>query len=154
MTEDIVVGIDGSDGAQEALKWALAEAAWRQVPIRIVHAVDFPVDMAAPYRYGAFEYSEAPSVDKEKAEVIKRGQGLVESALEDAGGAPYGVSVEPIVKIGAAPNLLVEQSRDAALVVVGSRGRGGFAGLLLGSVSQQTVQHAHCAVTIVPQASE
>ena len=79
---------------------------------------------------------------------------MAESSREDAlaqasDGALAGVDVERVVQEGAIAQTLVDNCGDATLLVVGSRGRGGFTGLLLGSVSQQVAQHAPCPVTIV-----
>lgn len=125
--ERIVVGVDGSPGAQHALAWALEEARLREADVRLLHALaatptDYPED----------------------------GLALLSRVLETAGGAPPGVEVERVARFGSAVGLLVEESAEAALIVVGTRGRGGFAGLVLGSVSQQTVQHAKCPVVVVP----
>src|SRR5699024_6336337 len=116
MNEDIVVGIDGSSGARQALRWALAEAAWRQVPVRLVHAVKIPPDAPA-YRY-SFEYSNSSTMRRFEEGLIKAGQEVAETALEEAGGAPSGVPVQSFVKVGSAANVLVDESRDAALLVV------------------------------------
>lgn len=125
----IVVGVDGSPGANRAVAWALEEAALRHADIRLLYAL-------------ASRPTEYP----------EEGVDLLASALEDAGGAPPGVAVERAARFGAPAGQLVEESAEAALVVVGSRGRGGFAGLVLGSVSQQVVQHASCPVVVVPAA--
>lgn len=124
--ERIVVGVDGSPGSQRALAWALEEAALRDAGVRLLCALtsqpaDFPEDAT----------------------------GMLARVLQEAGGAP-GVSVERVARYGSPAALLVEESEEADLIVVGSRGRGGFAGLLLGSVSQQTVQHAQCPVVVIP----
>lgn len=141
---EIVVGIDESMGSQRALEWALEEARLRQASVRLVHAVPLPQSYY-PYSLGELDRVEA---DKEQAQQATRV--MLESALAKAGGEPAGVSVELVSRFGAAPNVLVKEAGDAALLVVGSRGRGGFTGLLLGSVSQQAVQHAQCPVVVIP----
>lgn len=125
--ERIVVGVDGSPGSQQALTWALEEAALRDAGVRLLCALtsqpaEFPDDAA----------------------------GMLARVLQEAGGAPAGVSAERVARYGSPARLLVEESEEADLIVVGSRGRGGFTGLLLGSVSQQTVQHAQCPVVVIP----
>jgi nucleotide-binding universal stress UspA family protein len=75
---------------------------------------------------------------------------LVDNALETRLAGEISVPIETLVVRGAPAPVLDEQSKDADLVVVGSRGRGGFAGLRLGSVSQQVAQHSVCRVVIVP----
>ena len=140
----IVVGIDESTGSQQALEWALEEAKLRQAPVRLVHAIA-PVQSYYPY-----SMVELERVEVGKAQAEDAARELLASALAKAGGEPTGVPVELVPRFGAAPNVLVSESRDAAMLVVGSRGRGGFAGLLLGSVSQQAVHHAHCPVVVIP----
>lgn len=124
---EIVVGVDGSPGSRRALAWALQEAQLRQVGVRLVHGI------------GA-----RPSAYPEEA------MEMLSQALDDAGGVPPGVSVERSAMFGSAVELLLEQAAEAELLVVGTRGRGGFAGLVLGSVSQQVVQHGPCPVVVVP----
>lgn len=124
---EIVVGVDGSPGSVRALEWALQEAQLRQVGVRLVYAI------------GA-----RPSVYPDEA------MEMLSQALDDAGGTPPDVSVERSAMFGSAAELLLEQAAEAELLVVGTRGRGGFAGLVLGSVSQQVVQHGPCPVVVVP----
>jgi nucleotide-binding universal stress UspA family protein len=78
----------------------------------------------------------------------------LERALADAGEPAAGVEVEPVVREGAPARVLLEEADKADLLVVGSRGLGGFRGLLLGSVSQQCSHHAPCPVVIVPHERE
>ena len=140
----IVVGVDESPGAQRALEWALAEAAVHNRTVRLVHAIP-PVQNLYPYGMGEMVWLDDMNEQAEQA-----ARDLLESAVANAGGAPDGVSVERVAEFAPAANLLVEQSRGAAMLVVGSRGRGGFTGLLLGSVSQQVVHHADCPVVVIP----
>jgi nucleotide-binding universal stress UspA family protein len=135
----IVVGVDGSSCAREALRFALEEARLRNEALRVVTAWHVP-----PMAYsGGF----APIVDsreyEEYAETVGR-QAL--AALREESD---GVDVECVTKEGQAAQVLLEQAQGADLLVVGSRGRGGFVGLLLGSVSQQVAHHASCPVVIV-----
>ena len=78
----------------------------------------------------------------------------LERALEEADGRAAGVEVETVVREGAPAGVLLEEAQDAELLVVGSRGLGGFRGLLLGSVGQQCAHHAPCPVVIVPHARD
>jgi nucleotide-binding universal stress UspA family protein len=137
----IVVGIDGSDGSRRALAWALdyAESA-RVDTVRCVHAFDPPlawIDVGTEYADAIVEHATRQA----SAEL---------DAVLSAVAAPTEVAVERSVQQGSAADVLVESSRDADLLVVGSRGRGGFAGLLLGSVSQRCVERAPCPVVVVP----
>lgn len=140
----IVVGIDESEGSQRALEWALQEAALRKAPVRVVH-VSPPPQSFYPYSMVDTQWVESANERAEEA-----GQAVVESALAKAGGAPAGVQVEGRARFGAPPHALIEEAEGAALLVVGSRGRGGFTGLMLGSVSQQVVHHAACPVVVIP----
>lgn len=141
----IVVGIDESEGSQRALEWALAEARLREAEVRLVYA------MALPHMYYPYPSAvEAPYIAADQDEVEQDARELLSAALAKAGGAPAGVNVELVPKFGAPAEALVSEAEGAAMLVVGSRGRGGFAGLLLGSVSQQTVQHARCPVVVIP----
>lgn len=137
----IVVGVDGSEGSIAALRWALEEAQLRGAEVEAVHAWEVPVpalmlDGVVP---------PPPDVDYvgEAREAVER------SIKEAAGGGDPSVKVKVSVPNGPPASSLVQASDGADLLVVGSRGRGGFAGLLLGSVSQQCAHHATCPVVIV-----
>jgi nucleotide-binding universal stress UspA family protein len=140
----IVVGVDESKGAERALEWALEEASLRNVPLRVIHVLP-PSDAYFPYSAVAYEAWERHTEEGRVA-----AEAAVDTQIAEAGASAAGVPVERVVEVGLASDTLVRESEDAALVVVGSRGRGGFAGLLLGSVSQQVVQHAHCPVVVIP----
>jgi nucleotide-binding universal stress UspA family protein len=140
--ETIVVGVDGSDSSVSALRWALREARLRGARVRVVHAWSYP--QVSTYHEAAHVLS-VPFAD-EAAALLDR---VVEDAAPDAGG----VEIEKkVVESEPAPALL-EAARDASMLVVGSRGLGGFSGLLLGSVSQQCAHHATCALVIVREGS-
>ncbi|HVV36160.1 MAG TPA: universal stress protein [Acidimicrobiales bacterium] len=136
----VVVGVDGSKGSRTALEWALNEA-------RLHHA-DLTAITAWSPTVGVTGYipSPAPFLDPQLLE--DAAHEVVDHALEDVDCS--GVDVHTKVVAGGAAHALIAESQDADLVVVGSRGRGGFAGLLLGSVSQQVAEHARCPVVIVP----
>lgn len=142
----IVVGVDGSTSAQAALRFALAEARRRGATLRAVAAWHLPV--AA---YGGAFVPPDPELASELEPGVRR---TLERALADAGDEAEGVEVEPVVREGAPARVLLEEAGEADLLVVGSRGLGGFRGLLLGSVSQQCSHHAPCPVVIVPHARE
>jgi nucleotide-binding universal stress UspA family protein len=138
----IVVGVDGSDGSLAALRFALEEARLRDAELRVVAAWRLP--LAA---YGG------PLVPPEPAlfeEIRDAAHGTLGKALDDMGAARADVRVETVVGEGQAAHVLLDEARGADLLVVGSRGLGGFRGLLLGSVSQQCAQHAPCPLVIVP----
>ncbi|HVL27620.1 MAG TPA: universal stress protein [Acidimicrobiales bacterium] len=138
----IVVGIDGSPAADEALRWAYREALLRGTSLDVVHA------WLPPYA-GDIAGMVPPDVEK----MAEEGARLVSSALErvlgSATSASGPVEVGTTVVRGAAAETLLDASEGADVLVVGSRGRGGFRGLLLGSVSQQCASHAPCPVVIV-----
>jgi nucleotide-binding universal stress UspA family protein len=141
MSAVIVVGVDGSEGAVRALEFALDEARARHTDVRAVAAWRVP---ASAYETGWVPVSVDPS-DYEK--IARAG---LEKSLEEAAVAESDVSVTPILREGQAAEVLVAEARGADLLVVGSRGLGGFKGLLLGSVGQQCAHHATCPVAIVP----
>ncbi|HEY7693755.1 MAG TPA: universal stress protein [Gaiellaceae bacterium] len=139
----VVVGVDHSAGAKEALRFALEEARLRRATLRAVHAWHF--------RYEGWTGMEAglPPFGDELHELRDAATAALDSTLHEAIPDTGGVEVEPRAVEGAPAAVLVEESRDADLLVVGSRGLGGFAQLLLGSVSQQCAHHAECPVVIV-----
>jgi nucleotide-binding universal stress UspA family protein len=140
-TPQIVVGYDSSEPSKRALRWAIAEARLRGARIMIVTVVQVPA-----YTYGAVGSAHVlwTAVDEPAR---KAADARVEEAVREARGA--GVEAEVMVREGHAADVLVESAEGAALLVVGSRGHGGFAGVLLGSVSQQCAHHASCPVAIV-----
>jgi nucleotide-binding universal stress UspA family protein len=139
----IVVGVDHSAGAKAALRFALEEARLRQATLRVVHAWQFGYIGATGLEWGL------PAVGGELEEFRRGAEAALEETLRDVGAETDGVAIERRVDQGTAAAVLVEESRGADLLVVGSRGHGGFAQLLLGSVSQQCAQHAFCPVVIV-----
>lgn len=133
----IVVGVDGSPGAGGALAWAVDEARLRGAPLWILHA--FPAMRSLT---GSTAHEYYPQVEKEAEDELER----ILAAAPDVSDI---AAVTRAVRAGNPAEILIEESRSAALVVVGSRGLGGFAGLVLGSVSAQVSQHAHCPVVVV-----
>jgi nucleotide-binding universal stress UspA family protein len=142
----IVVGVDGSGSARAALGFALDEARLRGAAVRVVGVWHIPV--AA---YGGAMVPPDPSL---VAELEPQTTRVLERALEEARDAAAGLDVETVVREGAPTGVLLEEAQDAELLVVGSRGLGGFRGLLLGSVSQQCAHHAPCPVVIVRHARD
>ena len=139
----VVVGVDHSAGAKAALRFALEEARLRQATLRVVHAWQYGY-IGATGLEGAL-----PAMGGELEDFRRGAEAALEETLRDAGAEKDGVAIERRVDQGAAAAVLVEESRGADLLVVGSRGHGGFAQLLLGSVSLQCAQHAFCPVVIV-----
>ena len=164
----IVVGVDGSSGARTALVWAADEARLRQAVLQVVHAYHakeltapfyFPSQHALPAttvgRAGEPAPEELAASMRDHAEFEQAYRSQAEEFLEgllDELQEPLGeVRVQPTVVADRHPaEALVDLSADADLLVVGSRGHGGFGELLLGSVSHAVVLHAVCPVVIVP----
>lgn len=144
----IVVGVDHSEGAKAALRFALEEATLRQATLRVVHAWQY-----AYIGSTGFE-SSYPALGGDVKELRDAAAGDLDATLREAIPETGTVEVERRVVKNAPSAALVDESRDADMVVVGSRGHGGFAGLLLGSVSQQVAHHAACPVVIVHQRRE
>jgi len=142
-TGAIVIGYDDSEFARNALRKGLWLAARLGAPVRVVRAWTIS---SAP-RPRTWEPGYVPPVEDFAAEVLDHLQAQVAPILAEH---PE-VAVELLVPHGAAGRELVKASDDARLVVVGSRGLGGFAGLLLGSVSGEVVEHARCDVLVVRQ---
>ncbi len=142
----VVVGVDGSEASYGALHWAIATAAARTAELQVVNAYDY-LQVVMPMGL-------APGIDRELLE--KASRSLLEEMVGPAVGAatarPRSVELIP-VRTGAARALL-DAAIGADLLVVGSRGRGGVRGLLLGSVSQQCLHHAPCPVVVVRTADE
>ena len=138
----IVVGVDGSNGSSEALRWAIAEARLRGVPVRAVHAWSYSqplVPSLVGYPYSAESFRNAMD-DRWQAE--RRLERATSELGEDH-------EIERVVVEGSAAQALIDAVGKADVLVVGSRGHGSFTNVLLGSVSQQCAQHAPCPVVIV-----
>lgn len=138
--ERIVVGVDGSEAGREALQWALDDARRRNAAVDAVHAWHQPGVMS----YGYLDQIDMAPFEEDARRVL-------DAAVD--GADVSGVAVERKLVPGGAAIVLVEEAKGALLLVVGSRGRGGFTGLMLGSVSQQVAHHAPCPVVIIPPAT-
>ena len=136
----IVVGVDGSPSSDEALAFALDEARLRGCTLRVVSAWAVP---AAVYGDGGLAAEVDPSIFEATATAT-----LAAAAASARGRAPD-VHLDLRAECGTPAAAIVEAAADAVMIVVGSRGRGGFARLLLGSVSHQLASHAPCPVVIV-----
>ena len=139
----IIVGVDGSDHSEQALEWAVKEAAIRHAPLTVlaVHEVASNHWTGNPVIYPA----DQPEVEKIRQAAQEATQKVVDQAGEPG---PASVTVRAVS--GLAARKLIDASADADLVVVGSRGGGGFAKLMLGSVSSKVVHHAHSPVAVIP----
>jgi nucleotide-binding universal stress UspA family protein len=135
----VVVGVDGSRGADAALRFSIDESRLRHAELRIVCAWDVP-----PMAYAA----GFPPVGIEEG-LEKAAEATVEDVLQRVQ-RPSDVAIEAVVVRGQPAEALLRAADDADLLVVGARGRGGFRSLLLGSVSHQVASHSHIPTTIVP----
>jgi nucleotide-binding universal stress UspA family protein len=138
----IVVGIEGSPGSRAALRWAIDEARVRNAVLDVVTAYLPTYVPAAP----DFGYVPLDPIDLVE-EVRKMQDDVVESARATTDVA--GIEIRQQLGRGRAADTLIAAADGASMLVVGNRGRGGFRGMLLGSVSQQIAQHATCPVVIV-----
>jgi len=139
----IVVGIDDSEQAAAALRWALAEGVIRQATVEVVHAwspplsaLPFGATLVIPVDEAAIDSAARASVDD-----------LVDAALAEMDEQPP--EVQRTVLPGGPSVTLVEVSDDADMLVVGSHGRSGLSRLMLGSVAMACVNHASCPVVVV-----
>ncbi|NGO78860.1 universal stress protein [Streptomyces sp. YC504] len=138
MEQMLVVGVDGSDASLRALDWAVDEAARRGTELRIVCG-------------SSWEWYEGhePSFDLNRRVVQELADGIVARAVERAMRRTVAVKVTGEVALADPAAALIEESRQAGAVIVGNRGRGELAGLLLGSVSLAVAAHAACPVIVV-----
>ena len=137
MEEVVLVGFDGSETSGRALDWALSEAQSRGWPVRLITVVS-----AAGV--------DDPQVDHQYLASARRGgEGVLQTALDRAGA--LGLRAEGHVVSGDPSEVLVDETASAGLAVVGKRGRGGFAGRLLGSVSSGLAAHGACPTVVVPE---
>jgi nucleotide-binding universal stress UspA family protein len=141
-TETIVVGVDGSPGSLQALRWAAEEARLRRARLHAVLAWDAPVKVTG----GVWAIPNADELAEYGRRALERLRAVVDAHASEC----EGIDVEVSAVHGAASAVLLEAAREASQLVVGTRGHGGFVGLLLGSVSQQCTHHAPCPVVIVP----
>jgi nucleotide-binding universal stress UspA family protein len=143
----IVVGVDGSDAARDALRWAAEEARLRFAPLVAVHAWSFiPAQPIGDPGMLAMPAGDLPGQLGAESEAARIG---LDEAVEDALGADPGLEIEKKLVEGDAGEALVAESASAELVVVGSHGRTGFKAALLGSVSRHVISHAACPVVVV-----
>lgn len=139
----IVVGVDGSDGSARALRWAVEEARRWDATVEAIHT------WSPPYAGVGVESGWAIA-DPVLAEAATT---LLDEAVDAVDTSGLGQPVVRTVRCGHPAATLLEAGEDADLLVVGSRGLGGFGRLLLGSTSTQVVHHAPCPVVVVPPGS-
>jgi nucleotide-binding universal stress UspA family protein len=139
-TPGILVGVDGSESSRAALRYAADLAPKLGLPLHALVVWDYPA-----LAWGDWYVPETIARLEEAADAVAE----AEAAKLFPDGRPDWFMIA--TRQGSAAAELIEASRDAGMLVVGSRGRGGFAGLLLGSVSRACAAHAHCPVLVVPQ---
>lgn len=140
---EVVVGIDSSNGSERALEWALKEAGVHGDRLLLLHAWQFPA-------VGVSNYAGDPLPVFGHDDVERLAGDVLNSAAKTAARLGPDVQVELKLVQGHPAAALVNASRQARLLVIGSRGLGGFRGMLMGSVSSASAHHSHCPVVIVP----
>ena len=135
MNKQIVVGVDGSQSALHATRWAAQEAVRRDAVLRLVHVWQLPLLL--------------PAEDLYAKELADQGREWLAAARAAALAVAPGIGVVTDLRTGQAAEELAEETEHADLVVVGSRGLGGFRSLLLGSVANALAVHAHCPVVVL-----
>jgi nucleotide-binding universal stress UspA family protein len=136
----ILVGVDGSSSALHAVRWAAGEGARRRSPVHLFHACVLPP-------LGPHATSVAMAAVTES--LIEQGHYWLRQAKKQAPAAAPGIEVHTDLRVGGAAGELIDESAHARLVVLGSRGLGGFKGMLAGSVSVGVAAHGHCPVVVV-----
>lgn len=139
MDDPIVVGIDGSPSSRDALLWAVHEARCRGASVTAVSAWMVPLEA----------YWGAPIPSSLPADLEQAATKVLAATVQDLGTDAQDVQMVPRVLEGEPAQVRIETAKDAQMLMVGSRGLGGFRELLLGSVSQQCAHHATCPVVIV-----
>jgi nucleotide-binding universal stress UspA family protein len=138
MSKPIVVGVDGSDSAEHAVRWAAREAVHRHVQLRLVHAC-MVIEAYTPVKLPV-SVSEA---------LANQGREWLRHSAELAKEAAPEVEVSAVLDHGPAAACLITESGSAGLVVLGSRGLGGFTGLVIGSIAVALSTHGHCPIVVV-----
>lgn len=140
MDNTIIVGVDGSDQSREALRWAAYMAVKSGATLTAVSTWRVVMTDAGAGGWGLVADGWDPAKDCQQ---------VLDTTIDEvfAEGRPAGLSM--VVRDGSAAKLLIELSQNAQMLVVGSRGHGGFTGLLLGSVSAACAQHAQCPVLVI-----
>lgn len=132
----VVVGVDGSDPSLSALRWAAQEAALRGVGLRVVHA------------WGGHDPMHSDALVTAQGSLLRQAEDILDQAVTLGLDGAANLAVDTVMCPDSAARALLRESRQAQLLVVGSRGLGGFSRLLLGSVSQQCVLHAASEVAV------
>ena len=139
--ETIIVGVDGSESSRAALQWAYDEAAHHEATLTVL----------ASWHVPTLPISPPGDVLEEGYETLPRrnAMAMLDELVGELDDRKPAVDVRTSIEEGSPAEVLIERSKGCDLLVVGSRGHGGFTGMLLGSVSQHLVAHAHCPVVVV-----
>jgi len=140
--KQVVVGVDGSEDSRRALQWASEEASEHGAQLVAVSSWTQPLLLPTPQQSGV-------PLETDPTRLAENTKAMLEETLSEVLGDSPSVSVKSSVVEGSPAKVLIDLSGSAELLVVGSRGVGGFTGLLLGSVSQHVAAHAQCTVTVV-----
>lgn len=143
MTKRLIVGVDGSESAHRAVEWAARECEMRDARLELVAVWEVPMGTMG------FGYGLAVMPEEMMKELQASTEEILATAAMEARAVAPDVVIETRAVEGQAADVLVNESKDATMLVVGSRGRGGFRELLLGSVSQQCAHYAASPVVIV-----
>ena len=137
----VVAGVDGSAASAGVLTWAKRQADLTGGRLRVVMAWRLPYPPLAPALYDAHSFSASAHAG-------------LEHSLAGVFGPDFATIVDYKVVQGQAAQVLIDESRGADLLVIGSRGHGGFVGMMLGSVSQHVTAHAHCPVVVIREGAD
>ena len=138
--ETIIVGVDGSESSRAALRWAYDEATHHGATLTVLaswHAPTLPTSPGTGFEEG---YETLPR---------RSAMSMLDELVAELDDRDPAVDIRTSIEEGNPAEVLIERSKGCDLLVVGSRGHGGFAGMLLGSVSHHLVGHAHCPVVVV-----
>ncbi|WP_405166691.1 universal stress protein [Nocardia sp. NBC_01499] len=140
----VLVGIDGSVTATEALRWAAVDAVRHGAPLHIVYAISFPMDFGPGIAFDQFDYDTYRADGIAAVAAARDFAAAAAAPVDDLDVNTFVVEAPPIP-------VLRDRSKDARLLVVGTRGIGAFRRGLLGSVSTALARHAHCPVAVIPE---
>ena len=139
----IIVGVDGSGHSRHALDWAIREAAIRHTPLTVLTV-----------QQAMTSFWAGPMIHPEDVDLAEHGRKIAKDETDDALRELAEDARPPEVTVLAVPGIPAEEilsvGRDADVIVLGSRGVGGFKKLLMGSVAYQVAHHAHCPIVIIP----
>jgi nucleotide-binding universal stress UspA family protein len=140
----VLVGIDGSDAAAEAVRWAAVDAAHHDAPLHIVYGIGAPMDFGPGIAFNQIDYDTYRTAGAAAVAAAREFATAAATPVGDLDITTFVVEAPPIP-------VLLDRSTDARLLVVGTRGLGAFRRGLLGSVSTAVARHAHCPVAVIPE---